>query len=361
MRPEGDLSCADCHRPNRGFTDGRIHGGFRTPSLLNCVYNESQFADGRVKELEQVYAQSPEDERDAPPDAPFRHAWGGVERLRKDPSYRTDFRAAFGCPPTQDAVGKALATYLRTLLSGNSLQDQVLAEMPQKGTLTEEDYLRVLDRKNAQGEREALKKFRVLLEDARLPRDWQEKDAPTVARELLKGYQAFHRRDGVTSWWQPPKPHSLEFQRRDGVTRCVVCHSGPTSSDQGFHSLGVGVYDPDRGYAGRFSATPIGLRAPGQVGAFKTPRLRNRVGVGPYFHNGEQVKLEEVVRFHLHGGSSRGPGGMYLDPVMREIKELAEAEGARPEVDLEALTVFLVALQGEKADDSLLLPRSSPP
>ena len=58
---DGTVSCATCHDPARAFTDGRpasigIHGrvGQRnSPTVLNALYNKTQFWDGRVNTLEQ--------------------------------------------------------------------------------------------------------------------------------------------------------------------------------------------------------------------------------------------------------------------------------------------------------------------
>lgn len=44
-------------------------------------------------------------------------------------------------------------------------------------------------------------------------------------------------------------------------------------------------------------------------GAFKTPSLRNVELTGPYFHNGGQATLEQVVAFYNRGGDRRGPDG----------------------------------------------------
>lgn len=44
-------------------------------------------------------------------------------------------------------------------------------------------------------------------------------------------------------------------------------------------------------------------------GAFKTPSLRNVELTGPYFHNGGQATLEQVVDFYNRGGDRRGPDG----------------------------------------------------
>jgi cytochrome c peroxidase len=42
-------------------------------------------------------------------------------------------------------------------------------------------------------------------------------------------------------------------------------------------------------------------------GSFKTPILRNVGLTPPYFHNGGQVSLKDVVRFYSRGGDRRGP------------------------------------------------------
>ena len=61
---DGTVACATCHDPARAFTDGRpvsvgIHGrvGQRNaPTILNALYNKTQFWDGRVNTLEQQAA-----------------------------------------------------------------------------------------------------------------------------------------------------------------------------------------------------------------------------------------------------------------------------------------------------------------
>ena len=89
-----------------------------TPTLINCVYNPHQFWDGRAAALEEV-VQRPAKEGDDPLK---QHNWAGLaERLRERPEYVRRFQQVFGTLPTQDAVGKALATYMRTILVGNSL------------------------------------------------------------------------------------------------------------------------------------------------------------------------------------------------------------------------------------------------
>src|SRR5262249_54977317 len=118
------------------------------PTLINSVYNSYQFWDGRAAALEEVVQRSLEDERPAAGQAERHHVWSGVvERLRAEPRYKERFLKVFGTAPTQDAVGKALATYLRTILSGNSVEDRAEQErMARKGKgLTAADYEKALD------------------------------------------------------------------------------------------------------------------------------------------------------------------------------------------------------------------------
>ena len=64
LSADGTVACGTCHDPARAFTDGRptsigINGrvGQRNaPTILNAVYNKTQFWDGRVKTLEEQAA-----------------------------------------------------------------------------------------------------------------------------------------------------------------------------------------------------------------------------------------------------------------------------------------------------------------
>ena len=96
---DGSISCASCHVPERAFSDGRrvaqgIGGqvGTRnTPSLLNVAYNTSEFWDGRRPSLE---AQALD-----PLSNPLEHGLRDenelMDRIRSDPTYAAEFRAAF--------------------------------------------------------------------------------------------------------------------------------------------------------------------------------------------------------------------------------------------------------------------------
>jgi cytochrome c peroxidase len=125
---DDSLSCASCHNPALHFTDsqqvakgiGGQLGARNTPSLLNAAYNIEQFWDGRADSLEQQ-AGSP---IASPKEMNLPHEVC-LDRLNADRAYRAEFAKAFGPGMiTMDKVVKAIASFERTLLSGNSPFDR---------------------------------------------------------------------------------------------------------------------------------------------------------------------------------------------------------------------------------------------
>jgi len=84
----------------------------------------------------------------------------------------------------------------------------------------------------------------------------------------------------------------------NGKGHCTPCHSGPTFSDQGFHNLGVGYKDGKFADVGRYEVT----KADKDMGAFKTPGLRNVDETNPYLHDGTEATLEDVINLYDRGG-----------------------------------------------------------
>jgi hypothetical protein len=81
---------------------------------------------------------------------------------------------------------------------------------------------------------------------------------------------------------------------------CGGCHAGSLFSDNAFHYIGVRPTSDD---PGRFAVTGD----PADLGAMKTPSLRN-VGLRPsYFHDGRFRTLEDVVAFYDRGGDFTAP------------------------------------------------------
>jgi cytochrome c peroxidase len=74
--------------------------------------------------------------------------------------------------------------------------------------------------------------------------------------------------------------------------RCGECHAGPNFTDELFHNIGV-PGDPGRGGV---------TEKPEDIGAFKTPTLREVARTAPYLHDGSMATLLEVVEFYDRGG-----------------------------------------------------------
>ena len=128
---DNTVSCASCHDPKHAFTDGRPvstgirgqKGGRSAPTVLNRAFSLAQFWDGRAATLEEQ-AKGPI----ANPIEMGQTHEGVVAKLQAIPGYRALFRQAFGTEDlTIDHVAKAIATFERTVLSGNSPYDRYKA------------------------------------------------------------------------------------------------------------------------------------------------------------------------------------------------------------------------------------------
>jgi cytochrome c peroxidase len=127
----GAMSCATCHAPDRNWQDGvataigrdgRILAR-RTPTLLNAAWGFSFFWDGRADTLEQQAVMPIE----APGEMNLPHTQA-VARIAAIPSYRRAFAESYGDEGvTINTIGKAIATFERTLVSGEAPFDRWIA------------------------------------------------------------------------------------------------------------------------------------------------------------------------------------------------------------------------------------------
>ena len=125
-----DRSCASCHHPDMGFSDGRAlaegaHGEDlrrNAPSLWNVAYATSLFWDGRAHSLEEqmLVPLTQENEMGANVDEL-------IAQLDAIPEYQEMFAAAFSDGITVDNVVTAIASFERTLISNNSPFDRFAA------------------------------------------------------------------------------------------------------------------------------------------------------------------------------------------------------------------------------------------
>ena len=262
----GTVSCASCHVPESGWSDGRAvavglqETGRNTKSILNARFNR-WFGWGGASDS--LWAASLRPLLD-----PLE--MGGVERqvaalVRAQPDLLCGYRQAFGNPPPADDetlfvdIGKALAAFQESLVTGRTPFDEF------------RDAL-------ARGDRRAAARY------------------PLAAQRGLRLFV--------------------------GAGKCNVCHFGPQFTNGEFDKTGIPVRSADGRYdwgryegiktllANRFNRlsrhsddrSDVGTISTRHValtleayGAFKVPGLRNVALTAPYMHNGSVASLRDVV------------------------------------------------------------------
>ncbi len=123
------LACKGCHQPKKAFTDGRAkavgvygrQGPRSVPTLVNRAYGRAFFWDGRTSTLEEQVVKPIESESEM--DMTVDEA---VERLQRKKRYRKLFQQAFGREVNGEDLARALASYVRTIYSGDSPFDRYI-------------------------------------------------------------------------------------------------------------------------------------------------------------------------------------------------------------------------------------------
>jgi len=130
---DGTIACASCHIPEKGFADpdqfssgvGGKKGNRQAPTVINRVFSTRQFWDGRAASLEEQ-ALGPVQN---PAEMGMPSMDVVIDKLHNSPEYVSLFKEAF--PPdgaiTADHVAKAIASFERTVMSGNSPFDRFKA------------------------------------------------------------------------------------------------------------------------------------------------------------------------------------------------------------------------------------------
>jgi cytochrome c peroxidase len=293
LSKDGTVSCATCHDPAKGFADGQKvstgiggkKGTRNSPTVLNAVFYEFQFWDGRSPSLE--------DQAKGPMTNPVEmgmdsHA-AEVEVVKGLPEYRASFQKIFGREPTIDDIAAAIATFERTVLSGDSAFDR-----------------------------------------------FQAGDKSALSDSAQRGWELWN-----------------------GKARCNTCHpfgnATPNFSDNKFHNIGVAVRGRDFSALARKAATVsnpdelassadftelgrfVVTKQPKDIGAFKTPGLRDVALTAPYMHDGSEATLLDVVEFYDKGGEPNP----YLDGGVVPLK-LTDQEK-------QDLVAFMESLTGQGA------------
>ena len=291
LSADGTVACSTCHDPARAFTDGRPTsigidgrvGQRNAPTILNALYDETQFWDGRVKTLEEQAALpivNPIEMGQPSLDA-------AVARIAAVPEYRDGFRSVFGRPPNGPDLLRALAAYERTQISFDSPFDHFVAG-----------------------------------------------DENAIDDSAKHGWVLFNTRARCN------KCHALSENERDATF----------FMDNDFHNIGIGIIrhnvvalarqaerlinsgdataidraaiQTDMSSLGRFLIT----KKESDSASFKTPGLRNVLVTGPYFHDGSQETLWDVMDHYNKGDGVQNP---WLD---EDIQPLALTEGEIDEV-----------------------------
>lgn len=235
----GRQSCATCHDPAKGFTDGSAvsigaEGRIGTRSsmpLLNLAWKTSFFWDGRTRTLREQVLQpitNPDEMAETLPSVLGKLAAAGGPD-----GYPEAFREAFGSTEiTAGRLARALEQFLLVQVSGDSKFDRAM-----------------------RGE-------------------------TSLSGLEARGFELFR----------------TEFDPVRGLrgADCFHCHGGALFQSQRFGNNGLSAAFPDRGRAG------VTDRAADE-GLFAVPSLRNVARTAPYMHDGRFRTLEEAVAHYCTG------------------------------------------------------------
>ncbi len=225
-------------------------GGRSAPTVVNRILGRTQFWDGRAATLEEQAV--------GPIANPIEMGFTLEEaskRLNEIKGYRIQFERIFGGPANGDRIGKAIATFERTVLAGANQNDYYEAAKPWFDNEPDED------------------------EPAEIHKKYNDIMAALDANEMSD-----------SAW----RGRELFFDK----AACSQCHAGYDLSDELFHNIGIGMdaTEPDLGreaHTGKIE----------DRGAFKTPGLRNIRRTAPYMHDGSLKTLMEVVEHYNKGGT----------------------------------------------------------
>ena len=272
LSADGSVSCATCHDPNHAFADGRKtavgignrKGARNTPTILNAMFNSTMFWDGRADSLEEQAIQplvNPDEMGNSSHDQV-------VKRIAAMPEYSDQFQLVFATAVSIDSLAKAIAAYERTLVSGNAPLDRFLAGDTKAMSESAQRGLNL----------------------------YRTKARCTVCHNLNSSFPFLtdgnYRNTGVAA-------NSAGF---DALSRLATTANGDHSGSQENLSPRHSELAKHAGSAelGRFLVSDNAL----DLGAFRTPSLRNVELTAPYFHDGSAATLADVIRFYNQGGNA---------------------------------------------------------
>lgn len=238
---DNTMSCGACHSPQAAFSDpnqfstgidGSV-GNRNAMALINLGWDSFFFWDGRAKSLEELVLEPVENPIEMHED------WSNaISEISQDVEYRNMFFRAYGDEGINKyTAAKAIAQFIRTMISGNS-------------------------------------KFDVIYKNANfIPLNNQEQALlATVTPQELAGYDLFQSLNGAD---------------------CFHCHNGPLMRVEKFSNNGLDATFTDLGRAEVTGDM-------NDAGKFKVPTLRNILYSAPYMHDGRFQTLDDVLNHYSH-------------------------------------------------------------
>jgi cytochrome c peroxidase len=298
LSADNSVACNTCHSPRNGFTThteasrgvGDQIGKRNAPSILNAMFYKSMFWDGRAGTLEEQATlpilnpieMGQKDPKDV------------VAKLAAIPEFVQAFQEVFGRPVNWEDMGKALGAFERTRLSTEAAFDRFV-----------------------RGDNKAL--------NVSQQRGWA----------LFRGKArcgSCHTYDPALPLFGDNRFHNAGVAaRRQDFNQLAkrAAESAAAGNKAEIDKLALATDDSE---LGRFLVT----QKKEDIGAFKTPFLRDVLLTAPYMHDGSLETLWDVVEFFNKGGE-RNP---FLDAEMKPLG-LTESE-------VEDLVNFLGALTSDR-------------
>lgn len=304
------ISCAMCHVPEQGFTvneiatavgiEGRTNKR-NSPTILNVAYYKHLFHDGREFSLEnQIIGPLLAGNEMENPSIGFV-----IEKINSFPDYQGLFEKAFyGQKANLERVSLALASYERTMVSGNSRFDQWYYGK----------------NKAALNERE-INGFRLFSGKANCI------SCHTVTKEsALFTDQSFHN---TGAGWSRNNKVLSNLIKEEAPKKTFPVSLAPGVTVEVASDHFDNASEAPKNDVGRFEVT----NNPDDSWLYKTPSLRNIQLTAPYMHDGSMRTLENVVDFYNVGGEDNP----YKDPRMVPLG-LTQGEKADLVAFMNALT-----------------------
>src|ERR1700687_2839048 len=266
LSADGTVACAPCHDPAQAFTDGKpgsvgIHGrvGQRnSPTVLNALYNKTQFWDGRAKTLEDQAALpifNPVEMGQPSLDA-------AVAKIAGIEEYNQVFQNIFGRPVNGPDLVRAIASYERTLVSFDSPFDHFIA-----------------------GDKNAI--------DDAAKRGWELFNTKALCN---KCHALTDKKRDVTNFFDNDFHNiGIGIIRHNVVALALQAEKLVDSGDPA--AIDRAAIQTDMSALGRFLIT----KKEADSASFKTPNLRNVLVTGPYFHDGSQETLWDAMDHYNKG------------------------------------------------------------